>query len=76
MVTYLLGLYLGDGCISAQPKSVFRLRIQCTSVYQELIDQCVSVMAMVLPNTVGIRERVGSVEVGSSSGLDPLRRVP
>lgn len=64
---YLLGLYLGDGCISAQPRGVYRLRIQCTSVYQEIIDQCVSAMAMVLPNTVAILDRGGCVEVGSSS---------
>ena len=63
----MLGLYLGDGCISAQPRGVFRLRIQCTSAYQEIIDQCVSTMAMVLPNVVSIRDRGGCVEVGSSS---------
>jgi hypothetical protein len=27
--TYLLGLYLGDGCIATHPRGVFRLRIVC-----------------------------------------------
>jgi hypothetical protein len=28
--TYLLGLYLGDGCLSTCPREVYRLRIACT----------------------------------------------
>jgi hypothetical protein len=35
---YLLGTYLGDGCISSQANGVFRLRVTCDSKYPEIID--------------------------------------
>jgi hypothetical protein len=31
---YLLGIYLGDGCLSAHPRGVWRLRVACDSQYQ------------------------------------------
>jgi hypothetical protein len=64
---YLLGLYLGDGCISEHRRHVFRLRIICTAHYQQIIDQCVATMSMVLPNVVHVQERQGCVEVSSYS---------
>jgi hypothetical protein len=65
--TYLLGLYLGDGCISAHPRAVFRLRIVCADAYPELIRLCHSAMAEVLPNKVSQSAKVGCTEVGSYS---------
>jgi Homeodomain-like domain len=43
--TYLLGLYLGDGCISTHPRGVFRLGIVCADAYPELIRLCHAAMA-------------------------------
>jgi hypothetical protein len=37
---YLLGLYLGDGCISRQPNGVYKLRIVCADRYPDLIAEC------------------------------------
>jgi hypothetical protein len=34
---YLLGLYLGDGCISAHPRGAFKLRIALDSRYPRII---------------------------------------
>jgi hypothetical protein len=39
--TYLLGLYLGDGCISTATKDVLRLRIYLDMKYPGIIDECV-----------------------------------
>jgi hypothetical protein len=56
--TYLLGLYLGDGCLTACPRNVYKLRIACAARYPELIRLCELAMAQVLPNKVGrIRKR-------------------
>ncbi len=64
---YLLGLYLGDGCLSAQARGVYRLRIACADRYPHLMDQCELAMAEVLPNKVGRAQKEGCTEVGSSS---------
>lgn len=64
---YLLGLYLGDGCITAQPKGVWRLRIFQTARYVDHIAECVAAMAAVLPNNVLVLPKGGCVEIGSSS---------
>lgn len=64
---YLLGLYLGDGCISKQPKGVWRLRIVQTSIYTDHIQECATAMHAVLPNKVLLLQRQGCVEIGSSS---------
>src|SRR5215211_2888253 len=34
--TYLLGLYLGDGCLTACPRNVYKLRIACAERYWEV----------------------------------------
>jgi hypothetical protein len=57
---YLLGMYLGDGCISAHPKGVYRLRISLDSRYPEIIDECTAAIADLLPDN-----RVGRVERSS-----------
>jgi hypothetical protein len=64
---YLLGLYLGDGCISKQPRDVWRLRIFQTAKYVDHIEECAIAMHAVLPNNVGFLNKQGCVEIGSSS---------
>ena len=65
---YLLGLYLGDGCISTMPRGVFRLRITCCNAYPHLMDLCDEAIGCVMPaNKVGRARRVGCTDVGSSS---------
>jgi hypothetical protein len=34
---YLLGVYLGDGCLSVHPRGVWKLRVTCDSQYPEII---------------------------------------
>jgi hypothetical protein len=65
--TYLLGLYLGDGCLSAYPRGVYRLRIVCANAYPELMRRCELAMAEVLPNKVGRAAKIGCTEVASYS---------
>lgn len=36
---YLLGVYLGDGCLSFHPREVYRLRIACDLKYPEIISE-------------------------------------
>jgi hypothetical protein len=51
--TYLLGLYLGDGNLTACPRNVYKLRIACAERYPDLLRQCEAAMVQVLPNKVG-----------------------
>ncbi len=46
---YLLGLYLGDGCISAHPRGVYKLRISLEAKYSGIIDQCSAAIEDVTP---------------------------
>jgi hypothetical protein len=46
---YLLGLYLGDGCISAGPRDVYRLRICLDLAYPGIIDACESAIRELAP---------------------------
>lgn len=64
---YLLGLYLGDGCISLSHRGVFRLRICLDARYPLIIEACVAAMAAVLPNVVGRTQAPGMMVVGASS---------
>jgi hypothetical protein len=71
---YLLGLYLGDGCISAHRRQVFRLRITLDSKYGGIIEECRAAMAAVLPTSkVGVLRHLhqNSVEVSSFSRAWP-----
>jgi CheY-like chemotaxis protein len=65
--TYLLGLFLGDGCLAAHPRGVYKLRVSCASRYPELIRLCELAMTRVLPNRVGRVEEEGCTEVYSYS---------
>ncbi|WP_433237760.1 transcriptional regulator [Actinomadura nitritigenes] len=68
---YLLGLYLGDGCISpvGDPrKEVWAMRIACANAWPGLINLCVEAVRAVRPaNKVRIIRKTGCVEVNSHS---------
>jgi hypothetical protein len=68
---YLLGLYLGDGCISPvgdPAKQVWALRIICANTWPGLIEQCVAAVRAVRPeNRVRFIPKTGCVEVNSHS---------
>lgn len=70
---YLLGLYLGDGCISAGPRGVFRLRIALDEQYPGIIESCSDAMQTVVPKS-RVRQqptKKGYVEVNSYSKAWP-----
>lgn len=64
---YLLGLYLGDGTISAAARDVYKLRIVCCDAYPELMQMCDDAMAAVFPTKVGRVAKIGCTEVYSYS---------
>lgn len=47
---HLLGLYLGDGCLSKLKKDVYSLRIACDDSYPRLIDEAAEAITAVHPN--------------------------
>ncbi|MFE1102588.1 transcriptional regulator [Nocardiopsis alba] len=52
---YLLGLYLGDGCLTPAgdpTKGVWRLRIMCSDDRPGLIDECARALALIRPDHV------------------------
>jgi hypothetical protein len=46
---YLLGLYLGDGCISAHPRGVYRLRLFFDARHPKIIDAGEDAVRSILP---------------------------
>lgn len=64
---YLLGLYLGDGCLSLGGKGVYRLRIACCDAYPQLMAWCEEAMNAVLPVKVGRVRGIGCTELSSYS---------
>ncbi|MFF7792535.1 transcriptional regulator [Streptomyces sp. NPDC007991] len=53
---YLLGLYLGDGCISGHPRGVgYYLRIACANSWPGLIDACETAMRAINPTGCAFR---------------------
>ncbi|MEJ8656553.1 transcriptional regulator [Streptomyces sp. MS1.AVA.4] len=63
---YLLGLYLGDGCISAQPRGGQQLRIACADAWPGLIDACRAAITAVRPEgRVYVLQKQGCVMVTS-----------
>ena len=68
---YLLGLYLGDGCISragARDKNVWKLRIACADAWPGLILECERAMRSIRPgNKVSSQQQQGCVQVYSCS---------
>jgi hypothetical protein len=67
--TYLLGLHLGDGCLTPFPREVYRLRIICTNRSPQLMRECELAMAEVLSNKVSRVAKTGEgcTEVASYS---------
>jgi hypothetical protein len=58
---YLLGLYLGDGCISAHRRGVYRLRLFFDARYPRLLEEGAACIAAVFPsNRIGRLARSGS----------------
>jgi len=70
---YLLGMYLGDGCISAHPRGVHRLRISLDVRYPGIVRECAAAMQAVVPrNRVGRQLRPCSCyEVNAYSKIWP-----
>ena len=67
---YLLGLYLGDGCLSEHQRGVFRLRIVLDDHYPGIIRECAEAMRELLPNNrqhVQPKHGERAVEVGTYS---------
>lgn len=64
---YLLGLYLGDGCLSHHPRGVFRLQVACDLKYRGIIDECAIAIDSVKRgrSKSGFAVKVGCVEVYS-----------
>jgi hypothetical protein len=65
--SYLLGLYLGDGCISrgsTRNKDVWKLSIACADAWPGLIQECARAIQAVRPdNKVLMVQRLGCTEV-------------
>jgi hypothetical protein len=63
---YLLGLYLGDGCLSKQHRGVMRLRIALDERYPRIIHECFCAMQELLPQNRPRVQALNSraVEVG------------
>jgi hypothetical protein len=68
--TYLLGLYLGDGYLTAHRRNVYRLHIIQFSGYPRLIEECVAAVNLVMPgNSVSVRAHndARAVDIGAYS---------
>ena len=64
---YVLGLYLGDGCISRNGRT-WRLRITCDKKYPAIIDRCLKAIEVLTPGQhAAIVQRVGCVDVSHHS---------
>ena len=64
---YLLGMYLGDGAISAVPRGRSKLRITLDAKYPGIVGECERAMASVMPNRVGRVDRITWLELWSLS---------
>jgi hypothetical protein len=65
---YLLGLYLGDGCIATHPRGVYKLRISCDAKYPGIMNSAVFAIHAVMPRVAINRVRTGNcVEIYSYS---------
>ncbi|MEW2394832.1 transcriptional regulator [Streptomyces sp. NPDC046862] len=65
---YLLGLYLGDGCINAHRRGVYFMRIALDNAWPGIINACETAMRSVRPdNSVYRVKKQGCVAVTGSS---------
>ena len=70
---YLLGLYLGDGCISAHRRGVYVLRIACADSWPGLADACEAAIREVRPGGAVCRVRQqGCAQITSTSKQWPV----
>ena len=60
---YLLGLYLGDGCLSLYKRHVWRLRIFQDARYTRLVDECVQAIRVVADREAGQVSKQGCTEI-------------
>jgi hypothetical protein len=63
---YLLGLYLGDGCLSSYPRGVYRLRITLDQRYPSILSECAQAVRSVRPSRavrVGRFQKTGCIEI-------------
>lgn len=72
MYSYLLGLYLGDGCLCSgaamRKRGVHYLTIACADAWPGLMDECEAAIRAVMPrNAVGRVQRKGMHEVKAYS---------
>ncbi len=64
---YLLGMYLGDGCLSDHRRGVKRLRVSLDTAYPMIIEECASAVSLVVPrNKVSLVSCPGNCVVVSS----------
>jgi hypothetical protein len=64
---YLLGIYLGDGCISPHRRGVFNLRVTLDVRYPGIIEECRQAITAVIDKRPGVTKAVGCVQVSSWS---------
>ena len=68
---YLLGLCLGEGCISVggnPAKGVWKLRVICADAWPGLVEECVRAMQAIRPTSkVMLQQKQGCQEVSSYS---------
>jgi hypothetical protein len=63
---YLLGLYLGDGCLSLMRRHVYRLRVVLDAKYPNIINECAAAIADVRPSArVDFVKQDGCIEVSA-----------
>ena len=66
--SYLLGLYLGDGCLALQRRGVYRLRIVLDTRYPDIIDECREAMGEVIHTSrVSQVAKTGCQEISATS---------
>jgi hypothetical protein len=58
--TQLLGMYLGDGCLSPHPRGVFKLRLSLDARYPGVMEECQDAMREVMP-----RSRLNRISYGT-----------
>jgi hypothetical protein len=64
--SYLLGLYLGDGCIASHRRGVYRLRIKLDAKYPGIIAECATAMKIAGGDrSVGMVRAKGCMEVSA-----------
>jgi hypothetical protein len=63
MYAYLLGLYLGDGCLSLHARNVWRLRIFQDARYTGLVEECERAIHDVADRDAGRFTREGCTEI-------------